>query len=583
MDEENKFLSDNSEESEKDSSSPAGNKNAISADLIRGHINTIILRTLYERDKYGYEIIEEIENKSRGQYTLKQPTLYSALKRLETQGYITAYWKTDEVTLGGRRKYYTLTDSGREITERNQAEWEYSRTVIDNLISDRSFDFSKPAPTPVDFHILKKSTSRVPVVKTDDENYEDEDKYSKYEYTYEKEYKHEDKFEEKPEDKYEHEDKFDKVQEPSDGLRDIKIIHEVVVVKDDSSEKESEPEAVTREETEIKEELPEVKIDSEIVAVKDEVVYYEAVPSQPPVTTPDQLNTVAEPEIQNEQTESEFVTTSSQKNFESEDDFEEELEEEIEQERHEEVPPMDEEQRRRVHENYLRLISEPVKAPPREVEPVPIAEEIDTDKLIYNNKPETERDYRNLINKLYVKTVKRPPQEQTYSKKVAPANKSEDLESKAASDGLKINSSEFVISSSNKKSYNRGSALFKSSLIITIVLLLEFTLCLLFKKELGVTLAYPFVIFALAGAQLLIFGVLYYTDLGKNSRKPSSALYMTACIVITVIIIFIIFLVSLLTGINFSSAGNVFAKLVIPCIVALNIPLFGLCFYALSK
>ena len=552
MDEENKFLSDYSEESDKDDSSPASNKNAISADLIRGHINTIILRTLYERDKYGYEIIEEIENKSRGQYILKQPTLYSALKRLETQGYITAYWKTDEVTLGGRRKYYTLTDSGREITERNQAEWEYSRTVIDNLISDRSFDFSQPAPTPVDFHILKKSTSRVPGVKSEEEKHEYEDKY-----------------------KYDHEEKPE--NENFDGLRDIKIIHEVVVVKEDALEKDTEAETVKSSESEIKEDLPEVKIDSEIVAVKDEVVYYEAVPSNPPATTPDQLS---QPSVQREQYP---VVTAQAKTYESDDELEEELDEEIEQRRFEEVPPMDEEQRRRVHENYLRLISEPVKAPPREVEPVPVSEEIDTDKLIYNNKPETERDYRNLINKLYVKTVKRPPQEQNYGKRVAPSGKSEDLEAKAASDGLKINSSEFVISGSNKKSYNRGSALLKSSLIITIVLLLEFTLCLLFKKELGISLAYPFVIFAIAAAQLLIFGVLYYTDLGKNSRKPASALYMSACIVVTVIIIFIIFLVSLLTGINFSSAGNVFAKLVIPCIVALNIPIFGLCFYALSK
>ena len=116
----------------------------ISADLIRGHINTIILRTLDERDKYGYEIINEIEEKSHGQYTLKQPTLYSALKRLESQGYIKAYWKTDEVTSGGRRKYFTLTELGREFSEKNQSEWEYSRTVIDSLISDRSFDFSRP-------------------------------------------------------------------------------------------------------------------------------------------------------------------------------------------------------------------------------------------------------------------------------------------------------------------------------------------------------------------------------------------------------------------------------------------------------
>ena len=85
----------------------------ISADLIRGHINTIILRTLDERDKYGYEIINDIDEKTRGQYEMKQPTLYSALKRLENQGYIKAYWKTNEVSEGGRRKYFTLTELGR--------------------------------------------------------------------------------------------------------------------------------------------------------------------------------------------------------------------------------------------------------------------------------------------------------------------------------------------------------------------------------------------------------------------------------------------------------------------------------------
>ena len=63
----------------------------ISSDLIRGHINTIILRSLYDGDKYGYEIISEIEKKSGGMYTLKQPTLYSALKRLEKERYVTSH------------------------------------------------------------------------------------------------------------------------------------------------------------------------------------------------------------------------------------------------------------------------------------------------------------------------------------------------------------------------------------------------------------------------------------------------------------------------------------------------------------
>ena len=71
------------EKVETEEKNEAQNERSVSSDLIRGHINTIILRSLYDGDKYGYEIIAEIERKSHGQYSLKQPSLYSALKRLE--------------------------------------------------------------------------------------------------------------------------------------------------------------------------------------------------------------------------------------------------------------------------------------------------------------------------------------------------------------------------------------------------------------------------------------------------------------------------------------------------------------------
>ena len=151
-----------------DKDKAVGDSGAISSDLIRGHINTIILRTLYDGDKYGYEIISEIEEKSRGQYALKQPTLYSALKRLESQDYVTSYW--GGVSNGGRRKYFQITDKGRKVVEQNLAEWEYSRTVIDSLISEKDYDFTNPPPASnVDFSLLKRSTSRVPVMKGEDE------------------------------------------------------------------------------------------------------------------------------------------------------------------------------------------------------------------------------------------------------------------------------------------------------------------------------------------------------------------------------------------------------------------------------
>lgn len=112
----------------------------IDSDLIRGHIDTIILKSLYHGDKYGLEIIQEIEEKSNGSYELKQPTLYSCLKRLESQGLISSYWEDSEI--GGKRHYYKLTDQGKEAYKRNQEEWLKSREIIDNLIYNTTMDYA---------------------------------------------------------------------------------------------------------------------------------------------------------------------------------------------------------------------------------------------------------------------------------------------------------------------------------------------------------------------------------------------------------------------------------------------------------
>jgi PadR family transcriptional regulator PadR len=77
----------------------------------RGFVNNIILESLLPGDKYGYEIIKEVEEKSNGKIVLKQPSLYSSLKRFETKGFITSYWGDSDI--GGRRHYYTITELGR--------------------------------------------------------------------------------------------------------------------------------------------------------------------------------------------------------------------------------------------------------------------------------------------------------------------------------------------------------------------------------------------------------------------------------------------------------------------------------------
>ena len=129
-------------------------------EIVRGHINTIILSSLIESDKYGYEIRKEIEAKSSGSFVLKEPTLYSSLKRLEKQGFVEAYYGESDETNGGRRKYYKLTEYGREITLKNLNEWKYSRSLIDKLITEEKVDLKTASP-PEDLNLnLTKKVSK---------------------------------------------------------------------------------------------------------------------------------------------------------------------------------------------------------------------------------------------------------------------------------------------------------------------------------------------------------------------------------------------------------------------------------------
>ena len=107
-------------------------ENKITSDLLRGHTDTMILRLLCEADRYGYEIVKLIAERSGGEYELKEPSLYSAFRRLEAQGYIRAYW--GEESQGGRRKYYAITDTGRDYCAKSRAEWLLVKKILDKLI-----------------------------------------------------------------------------------------------------------------------------------------------------------------------------------------------------------------------------------------------------------------------------------------------------------------------------------------------------------------------------------------------------------------------------------------------------------------
>lgn len=106
---------------------------SIASDLIRGHTDTIILARLMDGDNYGYEINKSIQQRTEGNYELKEATLYTAFRRLEQMKCISSYWG-DEQT-GARRRYYSITDAGRDKFRELISEWKIAKEMIDKLIT----------------------------------------------------------------------------------------------------------------------------------------------------------------------------------------------------------------------------------------------------------------------------------------------------------------------------------------------------------------------------------------------------------------------------------------------------------------
>ncbi len=79
----------------------------------KGVLDMLVLKLLESEPKYGYQIIQEMKEKSGGVFLLKDGTLYPILYRLEDEGMVVSKWSMAE----GRqvpRKYYEITDGGRE-------------------------------------------------------------------------------------------------------------------------------------------------------------------------------------------------------------------------------------------------------------------------------------------------------------------------------------------------------------------------------------------------------------------------------------------------------------------------------------
>src|SRR5437588_11060840 len=93
-----------------------------SKELLKGAADTLVLSSFADGEKYGYQVVKELERRSEGFFCLKEGTLYPILHRLERQGLLSAHWQT--MPNGSERRYYTLTPRGQRELAAKLDEWQ---------------------------------------------------------------------------------------------------------------------------------------------------------------------------------------------------------------------------------------------------------------------------------------------------------------------------------------------------------------------------------------------------------------------------------------------------------------------------
>lgn len=106
---------------------------SINKDLVAASSTPLVLAILSEGDSYGYAIIKRVRELSGGEMEWTDGMLYPVLHRLERSALVEARW--DQAETGRRRKYYRITDAGREQLAEERRQWSTVDTALRNIWS----------------------------------------------------------------------------------------------------------------------------------------------------------------------------------------------------------------------------------------------------------------------------------------------------------------------------------------------------------------------------------------------------------------------------------------------------------------
>jgi len=111
----------------------------VGKDLVAASATPLVLGILSEGESYGYAILKRVAELSGGELQWTDGMLYPVLHRLERNGFVKAVWGRSES--GRQRKYYRLTDSGKQELANQRRQWQ----VVDATLRQTLLRSLQPA------------------------------------------------------------------------------------------------------------------------------------------------------------------------------------------------------------------------------------------------------------------------------------------------------------------------------------------------------------------------------------------------------------------------------------------------------
>jgi transcriptional regulator len=102
-------------------------------DLLQGTLDLLILKTLALGPQHGWGISQRIQQISENVLRVNQGSLYPALQRLETAGWIDSEWGASDNNR--QAKFYQLTKQGQKQLREETATWERMTDAVGKVLA----------------------------------------------------------------------------------------------------------------------------------------------------------------------------------------------------------------------------------------------------------------------------------------------------------------------------------------------------------------------------------------------------------------------------------------------------------------